>query len=55
VSRPLKYFLLSETFWVVMDYTTAFNPDFQHWLAHMPLIYHFYDPAKISLLMVVFL
>jgi len=38
----LKYFIIGVFFWVVVDYTTAFNPDFQRWVAHMPEIWLFY-------------
>jgi hypothetical protein len=37
-----RYLLISVLFWVVVDYTTAFNPDLQRWLDHMPLIWAFY-------------
>jgi hypothetical protein len=37
-----RYLLISVLFWVVVDYTTAFNPDVQRWLDHMPLIWAFY-------------
>jgi hypothetical protein len=40
--KPVKYFLLSIVFWVAVDYTTVFNPDFGRWMAHMPLIWVFY-------------
>lgn len=29
-------------FWVVVDYSTAFNPNFQVWLNYMPEIWLFY-------------
>jgi hypothetical protein len=32
----LKYFILGTAFWVVVDFTTAFNPDLQGWFGHMP-------------------
>jgi hypothetical protein len=38
----LKYLLLCIVFWVVVDYSTAFNPDFQRWLSYMPEIWLFY-------------
>jgi hypothetical protein len=38
----LKYFIIGVFFWVVVDYTTAFNPDFQRWIDHMPEIWSFY-------------
>lgn len=41
-SNLLKYFIIAVFFWVVVDYTTAFNPDLQRWLAHMPVIWLFY-------------
>jgi len=37
-----KYLLLSILTWVIVDYTTAFNPDIQRWIDHMPLIWGFY-------------
>ena len=37
-----KYFFLGATFWVVVDFTTAFNPDVRDWISHMPLIWVFY-------------
>jgi hypothetical protein len=37
-----KYLLASVVTWVVVDFTTAFNPDVQRWLEHMPLIWAFY-------------
>jgi len=37
-----KYLLAGVVTWVVVDYTTAFNPDVQRWLEHMPLIWAFY-------------
>ena len=37
-----KYFLIGILFWIVVDYTTVFNPNFQDWLNHMPLICVFY-------------
>jgi len=39
---PSKYFILAVIFWVVVDYSTAFNPDWQRWIEHMPLILLFY-------------
>ena len=38
----VKYFIIAVAFWVVVDYSTAFNPDWQCWLEHMPLILLFY-------------
>jgi hypothetical protein len=37
-----KYALTSMIAWVVVDFTTAFNPDIQRWIRHMPLIWAFY-------------
>ncbi len=37
-----KYFILGAAFWVVVDFTTAFNPDLRGWVNHMPLIWVFY-------------
>ena len=37
-----KYLIAGVVMWVVVDFTTAFNPDFQRWLDHMPLIWAFY-------------
>lgn len=37
-----KYFFLGTAFWVVVDFTTAFNPDVIGWVSHMPLIWIFY-------------
>ena len=46
------YFFLAVLFWVVVDYTTAFNPNFGDWVAHMPLIWVFCTayPALFALL-----
>lgn len=38
----LKYFLSGVTLWVLVDYTTAFNPDTIRWIQHMPDIWIFY-------------
>ena len=38
----VKYFIIAVAFWVVVDYSTAFNPDWQCWLEQMPLILLFY-------------
>lgn len=40
--RFRNYLLAGVVTWVVVDYTTAFNPDVQRWLDHMPLIWTFY-------------
>jgi hypothetical protein len=37
-----KYTLTGIIAWVVVDFTTAFNPDVQRWIRHMPLIWAFY-------------
>ncbi len=37
-----KYFIAGALFWVVVDFTTAFNPDVQDWINHMPLVWVFY-------------
>ena len=37
-----KYLLAGVVTWVVVDFSTAFNPDVQRWLDHMPLIWVFY-------------
>jgi len=37
-----KYLLLSILTWVIVDFTTAFNPNIQRWIDHMPLIWGFY-------------
>ena len=37
-----KYTFTSMIAWVVVDFTTAFNPDVQRWIRHMPLIWAFY-------------
>ena len=37
-----RYLLAGVVTWVVVDFTTAFNPDVQRWLEHMPLIWVFY-------------
>ena len=38
----LKYLLSGVTIWVIVDYTTAFNPDTARWIQHMPDIWLFY-------------
>jgi hypothetical protein len=41
--RPfLRYLLSGVTVWVIVDYTTAFNPDTARWFQHMPDIWLFY-------------
>jgi hypothetical protein len=48
----LEYFLLAVLFWVVVDFTTAFNPNLRDWVHHMPLIWLFYTtyPALFAFL-----
>ena len=52
MSKSMRYFLLSACYWVIVDFTTAFCPDVQRWVAHMPLVWLFYlgFPALFSLL-----
>ena len=38
----MRYLLSGVTVWVIVDYTTAFNPDTARWLQHMPYIWLFY-------------
>ncbi len=41
--RPFLKYLLSGVFiWVLVDFTTAFNPDTTRWIQHMPDIWLFY-------------
>ena len=41
--RPfLRYLLIGVAIWVLVDYTTAFNPDSARWFQHMPDIWLFY-------------
>ncbi|EMR73936.1 hypothetical protein MCGE09_00234 [Thaumarchaeota archaeon SCGC AB-539-E09] len=41
--RPfLRYLLSGVSIWVIVDYTTAFNPDMARWVQHMPDIWLFY-------------
>ncbi len=37
-----RYLFTGILTWVIVDFTTAFNPDVQRWLEHMPLIWAFY-------------
>jgi hypothetical protein len=37
-----KYLFTGTIAWVVVDFTTAFNPDVRRWISHMPLIWAFY-------------
>lgn len=34
--------MLGVIFWLVVEWTTAFQPDFQRWLSYMPVIWLFY-------------
>ena len=38
----MKYLLSGVSIWVLVDYTTAFNPDTARWVQHMPDIWLFY-------------
>ena len=38
----LRYLLSGVSIWVLVDYTTAFNPDTARWIQHMPDIWLFY-------------
>jgi hypothetical protein len=38
----VKYLLSGVSVWVLVDYTTAFNPDTARWIQHMPDIWLFY-------------
>ena len=41
--RPfLRYLLSGVSIWVLVDYTTAFNPDTTRWIQHLPDIWLFY-------------
>ena len=41
--RPFfKYLLSGVSIWVLVDYTTAFNPNLARWIQHMPDIWLFY-------------
>jgi len=42
MKKYLKYLLFGILFWVVVDFTTAFSPDFQRWFSYMPTIWLFY-------------
>jgi len=37
-----RYVFTGITAWVVVDFTTTFNPDVQRWISHMPTIWAFY-------------
>ena len=38
----MKYLLSGVSIWVLVDYTTSFNPDTARWVQHMPDIWLFY-------------
>ena len=38
----MRYLLTGIIVWVIVDYTTAFNPDTARWVQHMPDIWLFY-------------
>ncbi|MCW4048915.1 MAG: hypothetical protein NWE89_04180 [Candidatus Bathyarchaeota archaeon] len=38
----LKYVFAGVAAWVVVDFSTVFNPDVERWVRHMPLIWVFY-------------
>lgn len=38
----VKYLLSGVSIWVLVDYTTAFNPDTARWIRHMPDIWLLY-------------
>ena len=38
----MRYLLSGIIVWVIVDYTTAFNPDTAKWVQHMPDIWLFY-------------
>jgi hypothetical protein len=44
-----KYLLSGATIWVIVDYTTAFNPDTVRWIQHMPDIWIFYFTIPINI------
>jgi hypothetical protein len=37
-----RYLFTGILTWIIVDFTTAFNPDIRRWLEHMPLIWAFY-------------
>lgn len=38
----MKYFIIGMIFWLLVDWTTAFQPDLQRWLSYWPEIWMFY-------------
>ncbi|MBU6996709.1 MAG: hypothetical protein HXS41_08080 [Theionarchaea archaeon] len=42
MSKVLKYFIIGAIFWLLVDWTTAFQPDLQRWLTYWPEIWMFY-------------
>jgi hypothetical protein len=42
MSKFLKYFIMGVMFWLLVDWTTAFQPDLQRWLSYWPQIWVFY-------------
>jgi hypothetical protein len=42
MSKVLKYFIIGVIFWLIVDWTTAFQPDLQRWLTYWPEIWVFY-------------
>jgi hypothetical protein len=42
MSKFLKYFIMGVMFWLLVDWTTAFQPDLQRWLTYWPEIWMFY-------------
>jgi hypothetical protein len=42
MSKFLKYFIMGVMFWLLVDWTTAFQPDLQRWLTYWPQIWVFY-------------
>jgi hypothetical protein len=42
MNKFLKYFIIGVIFWLLVDWTTAFQPDLQRWLTYWPEIWVFY-------------
>ena len=38
----LRYFVIGIIFWLIVEWTTVFNPDYQRWLSYMPEIWLIY-------------
>jgi hypothetical protein len=51
----LKYLLSGVAIWVLVDYTTAFNPDTARWIQHMPDIWIFYIGYPLILAYLIYL